>query len=529
MFKVLRQSRPINASLLIGAFCVYLLVAYNYSFWSQLLLAYPLQLSNLPFLASIVLLILSLYYAVFTLFDFRYSLKPVLIFIAVGTMVAAYFMDRYGYIISSQTFNNVADTDSREVIDLVSFKLAYYVMFLIMLPCLIIIRTKVIYPTLKRQVIHVLIAATLIGANLALFNKSYVSFLRNHKQVRYYLNPLRPVYSLSKYIVQQLKQKGNTDFSILDPSPSLKAYAGKPRLVVLVVGESDRAANYSLNGYGRETNPLLSKTPGVYSFQQVSSCGTETTVSVPCMFSVFKRSDFTQERGRNTENALDLLQKAKVNVLWRDNDSGCKNVCDRVATDDFNNASIQPYCNSFECHDEVLLHDLQTYIKNTSGDKIIVLHKKGNHGPAYYKRYPQSFEKFTPVCNSSELQDCADQSIVNAYDNIVLYTDYFLHKLITQLAQDQEHSSAMIYVSDHGESLGENGIYLHAMPYWIAPKEQTHIPLIFWANQDFDLDSENLRKLQTKPYSHDNLFHTLLGLFKVQTPVYDRTLDMFGS
>jgi len=529
MFRFLAQRRTFNSSILIGAFCVYLLLAYNYSFWLQMAAAYPVQLSKLPFLAAMVLLILSVYYAVFTLFAFKYSLKPIMLFIAAGTMVAAYFMDSYGYIISSQTFNNVADTDSREVIDLVSFKLAYYFLFLMIIPSVIIIKSKVTYPTLKRQLIHLLIAIMLVGLNLALFNKSYISFLRNHKQVRYYLNPLRPVYSLSKYVVQQLKQTGNTEFNILDPSPSLKAYTGKPRLVVLVVGESDRAANYSLYGYSRQTNPLLNKTAGVYSFQQVSSCGTETTVSVPCMFSVFKRTDFTQERGRNTENVLDLLQKATVNVLWRDNDSGCKNVCDRVTVNDFNSASIQPYCNSFECHDEVLLHDLQTYIKNTSGDKLIVLHKKGNHGPAYYKRYPQSFEKFIPVCKSSELQDCADQTIINAYDNIVLYTDYFLHKLITQLAQDQTHSSAMIYVSDHGESLGENGIYLHAMPYWIAPKEQTHIPFIFWANQDFDLDSENIRNLQSKAYSHDNLFHTLLGLFKVQTPVYDRTLDIFGS
>ena len=248
------------------------------------------------------------------------------------------------------------------------------------------------------------------------------------------------------------------------------------------------------------------------------------------MFSAFKREDFSYVKGRYTENLIDLLQKTAVQVLWRDNDSGCKNVCDRVSVDDFNNAAIEPYCNSFECHDEVLLHQLQEYIDNKPGDKLIVLHKKGNHGPAYYKRYPAQFEVFKPSCQSNELQDCTDEQIVNTYDNIILYTDFFLNKIIAQLEINSlTYQTAMIYVSDHGESLGEHGLYLHAMPYWLAPKEQTHIPFMFWASKDFSVDRNLLQAKLDHSLSHDHLFHSVLGLFNVQTTAYDRRLDLFKA
>lgn len=505
------------------------LLGYNYSFWAQIAAAYPWNFANAPFLCSLAILVFSLHYLFFSFLAFKYCLKPIVLFIISGAAIAAYFMDSFGYIISSQTFSNVVDTDSKEVQDLLCFKLGMYLVFLSIVPSLLVIFTNVTYPRLKQRLVYLLIAVLAIVVNIGVFNKNYVSFLRNHKQARYYLNPIRPVYSLVKFIFLQFKNTGNTSFNILDHAPTLAAHSGKPRLVILVVGESDRAHNFSLNGYNRPTNPLLAARPDVYSFNQFYSCGTETTVSVPCMFSAFKRTDFSYEKGRYTENVLDILQKSKVQVIWRDNDGGCKNVCDRVLVDDLNNATTQPFCNSFECHDEILLHQLENYIQNNPGDKIIVLHKKGNHGPAYYKRYPTRFEKFTPTCKSNELQDCSDQDIVNAYDNIVVYTDYFLDKLIKQLEQNTDYQTAMIYVSDHGESLGENGIYLHAMPYWIAPKEQIHIPFIVWASKDFDLDRQRLLNITANPYSHDNLFHTLLGLFKVQTVAYDRSLDIFAE
>jgi lipid A ethanolaminephosphotransferase len=302
----------------------------------------------------------------------------------------------------------------------------------------------------------------------------------------------------------------------------------KPKLIVLVVCESARASNFSLNGYPKPTNPLLTKRDDLFSFKNVYSCGTETTVSVPCMFSHLPRERFNLAKANENENLLDILKRTGIEILWRDNDSGCKQVCNRVNVDDFNDQKIQPYCNDFECHDEVLLYQLENYIQKQPTDRLIVLHKKGNHGPAYYKRYPKNFEVFQPICTSNELQDCSNEAITNTYDNIIVYTDYFLNELISILEKhNKQYDTAMLYISDHGESLGERGIYLHAMPYFIAPIEQIHIPFIMWFSESFDIDRQHLSQILNKKLSHDNLFHSILGLYAINTNLYDKNLDLF--
>lgn len=439
-------------------------------------------------------------------------------------------MDRYGFIFSAQTVQTTTETNSREVSELLNFRLLPY--FLSgMLLVIIIIKIKLIYPKFKFVLLHFFIALSLIFANVVIFNKGYRVFLRDHKLARFYLNPLRPVYAGLKYYATHMVHKHNgLTFTILDPTPQRAQPLSKPRLIVLVLGEADRAANHSLNGYSRNTDPLLSARTDIYSFTNFYSCGTETSVSVPCMFSNLGREKYHYVTVRHTENVLDLLQKSQVQVLWRDNDGGCKNVCDRVPTHDFNTASIKPFCNSYECHDEVLLHKMQDYISSNIGDKLIVLHKKGNHGPAYYKRYPDKFAQFNPTCKTIELKTCLKEEILNAYDNILLYNDYFLDQVIKQLEANQEHyQTAMIYVSDHGESLGESGIYMHATPYWMAPHEQIHIPFIFWASKDFIVDHEHLASIKQQTWSHDNLFHTLLGLYNIETTAYVADLDMFSN
>ncbi len=529
MFRV-KAKIDFSSSALAGIFCVFILSLFNYTFWVKALDIYSPISAHCPFLIAFAILLATILFTVLTLLNFKYILKPFLIFLSLVGALSAYAMDTYGYVISTQAFQNIVETDTHEVNDLLSLKLSIYLLLLFVLPTILILKIKLKYPTIKTQLVYLFVSLLLVAGNIILFNKTYASFLRNHKPIRYYLNPFRPVYSMAKYGLQHFKETRDETFQILDSAPTKLAQNGKPRLVILVVGESDRAINHGINGYVRQTTPRLALRHDVVSFSQFYSCGTETSVSVPCMFSAFKRSDFTYGKGRYTENVLDLLQKSEVQVLWRDNDSGCKNVCDRVQVDDFNNASIAEFCNGSECHDEILLYQLQDYIDSALGDKLIVLHKKGNHGPAYHKRYPQQFEKFVPTCQSNELQDCTDQQIVNTYDNIILYTDYFLDKVIDQLEKNNiKYQTAMIYVSDHGESLGEHGVYLHAMPYILAPKEQIHVPFIFWASPDFSLDRARLSQLQHKELSHDNLFHSLLGMFGVNSTVYEQHLDLFAN
>lgn len=517
-------------NIICGIFCAAVVLFFNYSFWQQAISAYPLNLSNLPFLTSLLVLIFSVQYAALMLVNFKYTLKPFIIFVLIIAGISAYAMDTYGYIISAISYQSLFASDKYEALDLINYKLFLYVFFLIISPALTILYFKFRYPSFKNLLLHLIIAILIIIVNISIFSRDYISFLRNHKIIHYHINPVRPLYSLAKFTFKSFQDIQDTTFGIIDANPTKTADTRKPKLIVLVVGESDRSINYSLNGYNKITNPLLSNRNDVYSFKKFYSCGTETSVSVPCMFSHYKREDFDYHKVLYTENVLDLLQKSNVQVVWRDNDGGCKGVCDRIITEDFNNANILPFCNSDECHDEVLLHNLQNIIEQNSQDKLIVLHKKGNHGPAYYKRYPQQFAVFNPTCKSGNLGTCADSEIINTYDNIILYTDYFLDKVITQLENNSEkYQTAMIYVSDHGESLGEHGIYLHAMPYWLAPQEQTHIPFIFWASRDFHVDRERLNAIQQQNFSHDNLFHSLLGLFKIQTIAYNRSLDMFAS
>lgn len=514
----------LNASFLSGCLCLLFLGFYNFTLWQKLS-----SYAQPPFMFALGFCVACTFYSVMCLVSSKYLYKPVLILILLIAALSAYAMDSFGYVITTEAFRNITETDNQEILDLLNWRLLAYITCLFILPSLVLLHIKVRYPSIKRRLLYFFLSLTLCVGNIVLLHRHYVTLFRNHLEIKYYINPMRPVYSVLKFSYLQLKPGVVKELLELDPNPTRAAAIAKPKLVILVVGESDRAVNQQLNGYARATNPLLAKRTDVLSFKQFYSCGTETTVSVPCMFSMFKREEYTHHKGRYTENVLDLLQKSQVEVLWRDNDGGCKNVCDRITTHDLNAATIKPYCNDIECHDEVLLHDLAQYINNNIADKLIILHKKGNHGPAYYRRYPGEFAKFAPTCASNELQKCTTEQIVNTYDNIILYTDYFLDKIIQQLEKsNNKFQTALIYVSDHGESLGENGVFLHALPYWLAPKEQTHVPFIFWASADFALNREKLLQLSEQQLSHDHLFHSLLGLFNVKSVVYDQELDMFS-
>jgi len=300
-------------------------------------------------------------------------------------------------------------------------------------------------------------------------------------------------------------------------------------LIILVVGEAARADRFSLNSYAKETNPLLKK-EGVINFPNMYSCDTSTATSVPCMFSIFGREQYSDKKTKTTENLLDVLRHAGIHILWRDNNSDSKGVALNVTYENFKDPKNNPVCD-VECRDEGMLSGLQEYIsRQKTGDILIVLHQMGNHGPAYYKRYPESFERFKPVCKTSQLEKCTHEEISNAYDNAILYTDYFLSKVIGLLKNnDKQFETAMVYMSDHGESLGESGLYLHGLPYFMAPDAQKHIGAVMWFGEGFHLDKQALRDKSTKAYSHDHLFHTILGLMEVKTSAYDKQKDIINA
>jgi lipid A ethanolaminephosphotransferase len=298
---------------------------------------------------------------------------------------------------------------------------------------------------------------------------------------------------------------------------------------VLVVGETARAANWGLSGYARQTTPQLAALP-VINFSDVSSCGTNTEVSLPCMFAPVGRRQYDEQRIRGSEGLLHVMARAGVAVHWRDNQSGCKGVCDGLPNDSVQGLNAPGLCSEGRCLDEGLLQGIDRRLAQAQGTQLLVLHQLGNHGPAYFRRYPAAFARFTPACEDEDLQHCTREQIVNAYDNALLYTDHVLAQLITQLqARADSVDSALLYVSDHGESLGENRLFLHGMPYAIAPDVQTKVPMVMWASPGFaqgvGLDLGCLRQRAQAGVSHDHLFHTLLGLLDVTTSLYEPGWD----
>jgi lipid A ethanolaminephosphotransferase len=442
-------------------------------------------------------------------------------------------MNSYHIVIDFTMIRNVLQTDIHESMDLITLNQILYFLFLGLLPAYLIWRADIRYRDLKTElwskVKTSFLLLLLVAASLFSFSKHYTSFFREQKPLRFTVNPLYWIYSTGKYI-HLTYNNGPIVLKKIGTDAFIPASDRPKKLVIMVVGEAARADHFSLNGYQRETNPTLQK-EHIINFEQMYSCGTATAESVPCMFSVYPRKAYSYKKGISTENVLDVLKHTgEVALLWRDNNSDSKGVALRIPYEDYRTPKTNTICTEGECRDIGMLEGLEDFIrKHPKKDILIILHQMGNHGPAYYKRYTKDFETYTPVCTTSQLEACSKEQITNAYDNALRYTDSFLTKTIDFLKQyDTERQTAMLYMADHGESLGENGIYLHGLPYFMAPDAQKHIGALFWFGEQWQNKAalSQLRNRHTAYFSHDNLFHTLLGAFNVKTNVYDKTLDM---
>ena len=447
-------------------------------------------------------------------------------------------MNSYHIVVDDSMIRNMVQTNVEESMDLLSLKQVLYFLIFGVLPSILVYKSKIEYKDFKSELItklKIIFSTLLIIVAIGfIFSKHYTSFLREHKPLRYSINPTYWIYSIGKYVGHTfsggkvvVKEIG-LDAKVVEEEEEEEKF----ELVIMVVGEAARADHFSLNGYEKETNPLLKK-ENIINFSNMSSCGTSTAESVPCMFSIFDKADYSYKKGISNENVLDVLVHTNfVSILWRDNNSDSKGVALRVQHENYKKPKNNTMCDDGECRDEGMLVGLDKYIKEHKGkDILIVLHQMGNHGPAYYKRYPKEFEKFTPVCKTNQLEQCTKEEISNAYDNAILYTDYFLSKTINFLKKyDKTHETALIYMSDHGESLGENGIYLHGMPYFMAPEAQTHIGSLMWFGSELskELDLKKVNSIKDNKFSQDNLFNTLLGIFEVKTKVYDKKMDILN-
>jgi lipid A ethanolaminephosphotransferase len=530
----------LNPFQLIVCVAILLVSFYNRGVWKALLTLVPYEgLSTAAFYASFGVFLVAFFSLLLLLLSFRYVLKPALMLLLLVSAGTLYFISSYGVSIDKDMIQNVFETDMRETKALLTPRMALYLIGLGVVPAILVWLQPVRYPTLWRgwwqRLLGMVCALVVVAAVVAPFYLTYASIFRQEDKLTHFINPTNVVYGTSKYIKTVLGIKKVHAIIPIGLDGKFGAQiTGRPKksLVILVVGETARADHFSLNGYGRNTNPELQK-QDILNYGDVSSCGTATAVSVPCMFSRFNREDYGDKKGKTTENVLDILQRAGLNVFWRTNNSGdCKGVCARIPYEDMSRSENPALCKDGECLDEILLESLQSYVDKQIGDALVVFHSNGSHGPEYFRRYPASMERFTPVCRTNQLGSCTNEELVNVYDNTILYTDYFLNQVIEFLKRNsQTRDTAMLYVSDHGESLGEDGMYLHGAPYAIAPDAQTRVPILAWfspnAFTNWGLSQDCLRQNQSAKLTHDNVFHTLLGLFDVQTQEYKSELDMF--
>lgn len=511
----------------------------NAGFWHVIAANKPVgTAAELLYFGSFAFLTVGLISLVFLLLAFGRATRVVLGLALITAAAAGYFTANYGVLFDPGMLTNILQTDRAEASELLSFSQLTFIAVFGILPALAIWRYPLLPRSFPRALMHrgvaLLLALGLIAAPLMANQKEIFSVARNNREIRHMIAPLNVISASYVTVRDNLESTGPFEYVALDAAHANSSVQDrKPRVHVLIVGETARAANFSLNGYSLDTNPELEKISSL-EFFEVQSCGTATAVSLPCMFSIQGHDNFNDSTARNEDNLLDVAKRAGYDVHWIDNGNSCKGICARVDSQNVHELSDSQLCPDNTCYDEILVEELSRRLPTVSTDTIFVLHQLGSHGPAYFRRYPDAFRIFEPACNSANFGDCSQQEIANAYDNTIAYTDHVIAATIGLLqSHADEFEVSLLYVSDHGESLGEHNVYLHGMPYKFAPKEQTTVPMIAWFGTGDLRNTEQMlgcaQATDEGSVSHDNLFHTELGIMDISTSDYRPDLDIFSN
>ncbi|WP_313034608.1 phosphoethanolamine--lipid A transferase [Acinetobacter sp.] len=533
--------KPISLSQFNLLLAIWLGAILNFAFFQKIQSLTPYQGPKAYlFLMATVLVIVAAYNLIFQLIQWKWNAKIfATLFLVVGGFTA-YFVNSLGVVISPEQIQNMMQTDARELGDLLSLEFILWTAVFVLFPifCISLVRIKA--ESLPRKVIKKLLSGVasllLVAALLFLFYVDYAAIFREHRDLKGMISPQNTISATLSYYHKSAPKKNlpliqyGEDAHLVEP---VKENV-KPKLMVLVVGETARAESFSLNGYAKNTNPELSKLD-IINFSQVSSCGTATAVSVPCMFSGMPRKDYDEQLASHREGLLDIAQRAGYKVTWIDNNSGCKGACDRVEQYQIPQQLKEKWCaKDGDCYDEILVDSLKAYLaaipETDKTPRLIVLHQMGSHGPAYYQRSKAPFQPFKPSCDSNAIQGCSSAELLNSYDNSIVYTDHVLSSLIQVLKGNSAYQTGFWYLSDHGESTGEHGLYLHGSPYAIAPTQQTHVPMLMWFSPEWTEQNSAqitcLAQQKSKELSQDNLFPSLLSLLDVKTQSIDEQNNM---
>lgn len=495
------------------------------------------------FALSIPLFFLFAFNFIFQILSWPYLFKPVFALLLLTSSLVSFTGYQYGTIVDQDMLVNVLETNSGEAGSYLTVYSISWFMLLGLLPAIWLILTPIrkengVARFLAKKGLSMLTSVLVVGLIAALYYQNYSSVGRNNSSLRKMIIPTHFIYSSIGLVNQHyfteplVYKKIGLDAKQLE-NTTASADEQKPTLVFFVLGETARVQNYQYFGYPRDTNVYTAPFQPIF-FKNVTSCGTATAMSVPCMFSNMGHNNFDRKHAVNQDDVLDILQRSGISLLWKENDGGDKEVAKNIPLKELAKDKREGLCDGDTCYDIAMLENLDQEIAQQQGNRMIFMHFIGSHGPTYFKRYPTEMAVYQPDCPRADIENCSVEQIVNTYDNTIRYTDYVIAQLIDKLNSLQDrYNTALVYISDHGESLGENGLFLHGMPYSLAPDYQTRVPLLIWMSNGFSqskgINTECLRKNTELPYSHDNLFHSLLGMMNVSTKDYDSSLDLFAQ
>jgi len=527
----------LGAPLLIAAVALFIVAADNDPFWQAAWRATQNDEHRLAILSTLFALI---FVPLTVTMAAAVGTKLLRVIAALLLLVAAtcgFFMLEYGVVIDQSMIRNTVETTALEATPLLSGAYFGHVFLYGVLPAIVVFAVP-----LKRLrwpaeiVVRFGTAAVAVALLLTTVYVNYSAtsfFARENDGLRLQINPAYPLWAAATFSMSRDDEAAKARRP-LDVRLAPAVAQRKPALVVLVMGETARADRFSFNGYERDTN-RYTRARDVVNFPSVVSCGTSTAESVPCIFSGLGQAKFSHAAAMGSESIMGAMQRLGIDTFWRDNSTGCKSVCDEQHFEQRANWTHPDLCDATGCFDELLLEDFDALVADREHDHLIVLHQRGSHGPAYNTDVPQWAKEFFPECDLPNLRNCDRAAINNSYDNTILYTDFFVSRVIDELSRrSAEFDTAVLYVSDHGESLGENGLYLHGFPYSMAPREQIEVPMLFWASPGFyadraHVDPQCLRRSAEHDTSHDAIFHTLLPIFGLESPLYDEGLDLLAA
>lgn len=542
IFSTLLSRHQLSYGQLIIISAVYFTCVLNLPFFIKAFGLYQQGTESGFYIYSVPVLLLALLALFFSMIIVPFLHKVIMGFLILASSAVSYNTLIYNVYFNRDMLDNVLQTTPAESVRMLSISFVLWMLFTGVLPTVWYCRLKMVhgvwYKELLKRLMIAGVALLVIAGIAGLFYQDYASFFRNNLSLKHQLVPYNYLNAIKGKIKEQ--QRKNIPYQALGMGASLAKKDATRNITVLVVGETTRNQNWGLSGYSRQTTPKLSarlqQGEHLLNFDNTTSCGTSTAHSVPCMFSSMTQQDYEAAYAERQDNLMDIFKHAGLTINWVENNSDCKGVCQHVPNVNITALNLPEFCHNGHCLDNIMLPKIDELINSTDKDVVLVLHTLGNHGPTYYERYTSDERVFSPTCDTQEINSCNKEQLVNTYDNGVLYVDQFLDKVIGTLQKYPQHKTALLYASDHGESLGENGFYLHGAPLAIAPKEQTSIPMVMWFSDAWvsghGVDMNCLKGITNKPYSHDHFFHSALAMTDINlnsVKQYDQHLDILAQ